>query len=68
VNFVETSFDDVWDAVIREAAQLGTSVASSQLIGFVPQRAYEQAPEFFQRAENFNESRILETRIAQLLK
>jgi glutamate formiminotransferase len=68
VNFVETSFDDVWDAVIRQAAQLGTSIASSQLIGFVPRRAYEQAPEFFQRAENFNESRILETRIAQLVK
>ncbi len=45
-----------------------TSVASSQLIGFVPQRAFEQAPEFFQRAENFDESRILETRIAELLK
>lgn len=68
VNFAETSFDDVWDAVIREAARRGTNIASSQLIGFVPRRAYEQAPEFFQRAENFNESRILETRIAQLVK
>jgi glutamate formiminotransferase len=68
VNFAETPFDDVWDAVVREAARLGTSVASSQLIGFVPQRAFEQAPRFFERAENFDESRILETRIAQLVK
>ncbi len=68
VNFAQTPFDLVWDAVAEEAARLGTRVASSQLIGFMPQRAYEQAPEFFRRAENFNESRILEVRIAQLLK
>jgi glutamate formiminotransferase len=68
VNFAETPFDQVWDAVVHEAARLGTSIHSSQLIGFVPQRAFKQAPEFFRRAENFDESRILETRIAQLLK
>jgi len=44
------------------------------LIGFVPQRAYEQAPDFFWRADNFDESRVLENRIhfletaGQLLK
>ena len=68
VNFAETPFDQVWNSVEREASRLGTSIASSQLIGFVPRRAFEQAPDFFGRAENFNESRILETRIAQLLK
>ena len=67
VNFAETSFDDVWDAVAKEAARLGTSIASSELIGFVPRRAFEQAPEFFERAENFDGSRVLETRIEQLL-
>jgi len=68
VNFTGTSFDEVWEVVVREAARLGTSVESSQLIGFVPWRAFERAPDFFRRAENFDESRILETRIAQLLK
>ena len=68
VDFAQTSFDQVWDAVVHEAALRGTSVSSSQLIGFVPRRAFEQAPDFFKRAENFDESRILETRIAQLLK
>lgn len=68
VNFAETPFDQVWEAVVREAEHLGTSVASSQLIGFLPRRAFEQAPAFFSRAENFDESRILETRIAHLLK
>lgn len=68
VNFSETPFDEVWDTVAREAATLGASIASSQLIGFIPQRAYEQAPAFFKRAENFDQSRVLENRIAQLLK
>jgi glutamate formiminotransferase len=68
VNFAETPFDEVWGEVVREAARLGTSVESAQLIGFVPRRAFEQAPDFFERAENFDESRVLETRIAQLLK
>jgi glutamate formiminotransferase len=68
VNFAETPFDKVWDRVVREAALYGTRVASSQLIGFVPRRAFEQAPSFFGHAENFDESRILEVRIAQLLK
>jgi glutamate formiminotransferase len=68
VNFAETRFDEVWDAVAREAAQLGTSVQSCQLIGFIPRRAFEQAPAFFERAENFGRSRVLEMRIAELLK
>jgi glutamate formiminotransferase len=68
VNFAETPFDKVWDAVVQEATLLGTTIASSQLIGFVPRRAFEQAPDFFKRADNFDESRILENRIAQLLR
>jgi glutamate formiminotransferase len=68
VNFAETPFDRVWAAVVDEAALFGVSVASSQLIGFLPKLAFEQAPDFFGRAENFDESRILENRIAQLLK
>jgi glutamate formiminotransferase len=68
VNFAKTPLEQVWEAVVSEAVRLGASVASSQLIGFVPRRAFEQAPEFFSRAENFDESRILENRIEQLLK
>lgn len=67
-SFAQTPFDEIWTAVSREAARLGTSIASSQLIGFVPRRAYEQAPGFFEHAENFDQSRVLENRIAQLLK
>ena len=67
-DFAQTPLDRLYEAVRQEAARLGTEVASSQVIGFIPRRAFEMASEFFERAENFDESRILETRIGQLLQ
>ncbi len=67
-NFAETPLEDVYEAIRVGARERGTEVASSQIIGFVPRRAFDGAPEFFRRAENFEESRILETRIGQLLR
>jgi glutamate formiminotransferase len=67
-NFAETPLERVYDTIAAAAREHGTEAASSQIIGFIPRRAYEMAPEFFQRAENFEESRILETRIEQLLR
>jgi glutamate formiminotransferase len=68
VNFDQTPFDDVWQTVVDEAAKHGASVLASQLIGFVPKKAYDRAPAFFERAEKFDKSRILENRIASLIK
>jgi len=65
-NFALTPLDLVYDAICAEAAARGTGIASSQIIGFVPRKAFEMSPEFFQRAENFSESRVIETRIAEL--
>jgi glutamate formiminotransferase len=67
-NFAETPLDKLYEAIRAEAARLGTTVRSTQLIGFVPQRAFEMAPDFFRRAENFDDSRILETRIDTIKK
>ena len=67
VDFESTPLDRVYDAISSVAKELGTEAVSSQIIGFIPRRAYEMAPEFFRRAENFEKSRILETRIEQLL-
>jgi glutamate formiminotransferase len=67
VNYPETPLDDLFGAIEGEAAKLGTLVASGELIGFIPRRAFEMAPEFFRRAANFDESRIIENRIEQLL-
>jgi|SRR5580704_5652201 len=67
-NFAETPLEGVYDAICVAAQEHKTEAASSQIIGFIPRRAYEMASEFFRRAENFAESRILEYRIAELLR
>ncbi len=60
-NFRETDLDAVFEAIRAEAP-----VASCQLIGFVPREAYEMFPVFFDRAENFTPSRVIETRMKEL--
>ncbi|HML16522.1 MAG TPA: glutamate formimidoyltransferase [Bryobacteraceae bacterium] len=67
-NFAETPLDQLYRTICEEAARLGTTVRSAQLVGFAPRRAFEMAPEFFRRAENFDESRIIETRIDTIKK
>jgi len=67
-NFAETPLIQIYDAIADAARELGTEATAGEIIGFIPRRAYEMAPEFFQRAGNFSESRILETRIAELLR
>ena len=67
-NFAAIPFDDLYGAVEAEAARLGTTIAESELIGFIPRAAFEQSPAFFRRTRGFDESRIIETRIGQLLQ
>lgn len=67
-NYAEIPLERLYDTVRQEAARWGTAIAGSELIGFVPKQAYELAPSFFLRARGFDESRIVETRIAQLLE
>jgi glutamate formiminotransferase len=67
-NFAGIPLDELYAAVEAEAARLGTAIAESELIGFIPRAAFEQSPAFFERIHGFNESRIIETRIGQLLQ
>jgi glutamate formiminotransferase len=50
----------------QEAVRLGTRAGAGELIGMIPRKAFEMAPEFFRRAAKFDESRVIETRIAEL--
>ena len=67
-NYAGIPLERLYETVRQEAGRLGTAIAGSELIGFVPQQAYEMAPSFFRRARGFDESRIVETRLAQLLE
>jgi glutamate formiminotransferase len=65
-NFAEIPMDRLYAAIEETAQALGTGVLATQLVGFVPRRAYDMAPAFFERAENFDESRVIETRLATM--
>ena len=62
-NFAEIPLDQLYRTIQEEAARRGTSVAESELIGFVPKAAFEKSPEFFRRTRGFEESRIIENRL-----
>ena len=62
-NFAEIPLDRLYETIAHEAAGLGTSIAESELIGFVPKAAYEKSPGFFRRARGFDDSRIIENRL-----
>ena len=67
-DFAETDLDAVMAAIDLAAKRVGTSVVDAEVIGFVPLRAYQQSPRFFERAGNFSSDRILENRLAQLVR
>ncbi len=67
-DFEQIPLNRVYETIAGEARKHGTEATEGEIIGFIPRRAYEMAPEFFHRAENFSESRILEARMAELLR
>ena len=64
-NFEATPVHVAYEAVVREAAAEGVSIESSELIGLLPQRAFDMSPEFFRSVENFHPGLILENRLAE---
>jgi len=54
MNLIDAPLEEVYQAIAAES-----EIEASELIGLVPRSIYQAAPEFFRRAENFDESRIL---------
>ncbi len=65
VDYEDTPVECVFETVEAEAARSGVAVASSEIIGLIPRRAFDMAPEFYRRAANFREDLILEERLAR---
>src|SRR5262249_52556211 len=53
-DFEQTDLDGVFRAIQEEARRLGTEASAGELIGFIPRRAYELYPVFFDKAANFS--------------
>ncbi|MBI4473409.1 MAG: glutamate formimidoyltransferase [Acidobacteria bacterium] len=66
-DYEQTSIELVFETVRREAERYGVSIVGSEIVGLIPQKALEQAAEFYLRVENFKPSMILENRLAELM-
>jgi glutamate formiminotransferase/formiminotetrahydrofolate cyclodeaminase len=66
-DFEQTPMHVVFEAVEREAAREGVTVAGSEIIGLVPRKAIELSAQHFLRFENFRPALVLENRVEQAL-
>lgn len=65
-DYEQTSVEMAFETVKREAERYGIAVAGSEIVGLIPQRALEQAAEFFLQIEDFRPELVLEHRLAQV--
>ncbi len=66
VNYEVTGMEAAYAAVRGEAEKLGVEIASTEIVGLVPESALNKNAEYFLKLENFGEEKILETRIQTL--
>jgi len=65
-DFEQIPVEQVYDVVRGEAQRCGVSIAGCEIVGLIPRRAYEMAPRFYERAENFRPDVLLETRLERV--
>jgi glutamate formiminotransferase / formiminotetrahydrofolate cyclodeaminase len=66
-DYEATPIFRAFDMVRHEAARFGISVASSEIVGLVPQRALDACAGYYLRLEKFSPEQILENRLADAL-
>ena len=64
-DFEQMPVHRVFEAVRAEAKRYGVAIAGSEIIGLIPRKAVDMAPEFFLSVENFHPGLVLENRIAE---
>jgi len=65
INYEVTGMTAAYDAVQREADQIGVEIESAEIVGLIPQNALDKNAAYFTKLENFSESKILEYQIDQ---
>jgi glutamate formiminotransferase len=66
-DFEQTSLQQVYEAVGREAGRHGCAIAGSEIVGLIPQRALDTTAEYFGSLGHFSPEQILENRLAVAL-
>jgi glutamate formiminotransferase len=67
-DFEQTPIQMVFETVRREAERYGVSIAGSEIVGLIPQKALDQTAEYYLRVENFRRDMILENRLAAVME
>lgn len=67
-DFETTSIGTVFDAVTREAAAAGLTVAGSEIVGLIPRKALEDAAVHYLKVESYRPDLIVENRLASVLE
>ena len=67
VNYEVTGMAVAYDAVHREADLLGVEIESAEIVGLIPRNALDHEAAYFNKLENFSESKILEHQISNCL-
>lgn len=62
-NYEGTPIFRAFEMVAREAERYGVSVASSEIVGLVPQKALDACADYYLCLERFSQSQILENRL-----
>jgi glutamate formiminotransferase len=65
-DFEQTPVLEVFEAVRKAAERHGVAIAGSEIIGLIPRKAFEMAPEFYLRCENYRPDLVIENRLAAI--
>src|ERR1051326_1892254 len=66
-DFDQTPVQLVFETVRAEAERAGVTIAGSEIVGLIPQKAIEQVVETCLKVENFTPDMILENRLAAVI-
>ena len=66
-DYEQTPIHVVFEAVRREAEQLDVTVAGSEIVGLIPQKALDLTAEHFLQVEGFKPSMVFENRLAEVI-
>jgi glutamate formiminotransferase len=66
INYEVTGMAAAYDAVQREADLLGVEIESAEIVGLIPRNALDRNAAYFNKLENFSESKILEHQIREI--
>lgn len=66
VNYEVTGMTAAYDAVQRETDRMGVEIESAEIVGLVPRNALDRNAAYFNKLENFSESKILEHQIREI--